>query len=120
MASKELRVLAIMLDEIRTTLRATAITKDFFHGYSLGEAILDRMEHIGKLKDATKTFDGGGHMSTRVLKTKRGAPTLQSRLLYLKEQAFGKDGQSGIIAQVKELDATIEEVSEATTVEAKG
>lgn len=110
----ELRSHAIALENLRTILRSTAITTDFFKGYSLGEAITDRMSRIGSLATAEKSFKEGTNLSEKRLVDERGYVTIQSQLLLLKEMALGEDG---ILESVEKLDTSAGEPS--TTAEYK-
>lgn len=63
----EARRLAQRLDEVINFIRSTAITRDFFEGYSLSEAIQERLDFIG----------GEGQEFTQGI---RGVPTLLAEL----------------------------------------
>ena len=68
-AGKELQGLRIAqaLTSIMTFLRATAVSRDFFEGYSLSEAIQERLDLIG----------GGNYTATQA---PTGSPTLLAEL----------------------------------------
>ena len=102
----ELRAHAMALDNLRAILRSTAVTTDFFKGYSLGEAILDRMSRIGALETAEKVYKEGTNLSEKRLVDERGYVTMQSQLLLLKEMALGVNGVGGMLEAVEELDMT--------------
>jgi len=107
----EMRAYAMALDNLRTILRSMAITADFFKGYSMGEAIMERMGRIGRLEKAKEVYEQGTKLSEKRLVTEYGYVTMQSQLLILKELALGADGKSGILKEVEELDTTVEDMA---------
>lgn len=67
---------------------STAITYDFFQGYSLTEAIQDRLDHIGTLnkeKDSLNVKNSTTNKK-RVSTTKRAGLTLQAELDKLEDE----------------------------------
>jgi len=57
--AEQKRRLAVVLEDINVFLRSTATTRDFFEGYSLSEAIQERLDIIGgDAEAATQAPDG--------------------------------------------------------------
>ncbi len=94
----------IALQEVVTFIIERAGTNDFYLGYSLLEAMQDRIDTIGSLDEAEdlykqETSDGASRLLRR---TRSGAPTKQAELLALKEKGLKAIQAARNIVQVVE------------------
>jgi len=91
------------LEDLRELLRSVAIARDFFTGYSLGEALQERIDAIGVKKETIEAI-------TDADADFLGRPTLQSRLAILKTKS------DACIEQAKELlEGQVKEAEEKET-----
>jgi len=109
--SKEIRSVRVdvALQEISEYIASRASANDNFFGYSLLEAISDRIDIIGSLADSqdlfdTKTDEG---KAQQLSVNRYGTPTKQAQLLALKERglqaiASARELNSETLAQIEE------------------
>lgn len=91
-SGKELQRLrtAAALTDVMTFLRATAASRDFFEGYSLSEAIQERLDLIG----------GGSYVATQA---PEGTPTLLAELDLLEAAGLGAISAAREFEEVKSV-----------------
>ena len=91
-SGKELQRLrtASALTNVMTFLRATAASRDFFEGYSLSEAIQERLDLIG----------GGSYVATQA---PEGTPTLLAELDLLEASGLEAIATAREFEEVKEI-----------------
>ncbi len=99
--------IAARIDDALSLLRQVARTNDFFSGYSLAEAIAERLNVLGAKED-----DG---TSTSFYGRRR---TLIGRLNYLQEMLVGEDGKGGALGEALSVDALHELIDVADESEA--
>jgi hypothetical protein len=87
------------LEDLRELLRSVAISRDFFTGYSLGEALQERIDAIGVKR---KTIEAVTEADANFL----GRPTLQSRLAILqtKSNACIEEAKKLLEGQVEDVE----------------
>lgn len=99
------RKVAEALIDVETFLRAIAFTEDFSSGYSLSEAISDRLAEIGRAANAKKLFASNADLAARSLETTPGGlPTRQAELLVLKEYGLAAIEEARSVDPVDEVD----------------
>ena len=80
----------LTLQDVLAFIRERAFTHDFFLGYSLLEAVQDRIDTIGSLDAAEDLYNKKTSESTskQQARTPSGLPTKQASLLALKERGL--------------------------------
>lgn len=99
---------AAAIEEALTILRSLARTQDYLVGFSLAEAVQERISAIGFATDENVFIGNSASAGSFGRWTYTGnGMTLLSRLLYVKNMLLGTDGKSGIIgAEIAKAEAT--------------
>ena len=93
----------IALQNVLDFIHQHAVTNDFYMGYSLVEALQDRIDTIGSLEESKNVFgrqttEGKSGLLTR---TRSGRPTKQAELLALEESGLAAIKEAKDLAEVE-------------------
>lgn len=106
--------LASALSDIAEFLNSTAITRDLASGYSLSDAISDRIGYIGDLANAKKLYAGTGDVLSKQLElAPNGLPTKQAELKILLDRGLSAIASTREIGEVTTKDPS--ELSDTPT-----